>query len=326
MSTSGAARAFWVITPGRGAIRDAAIPPCGPDDVRVRTCFSGVSRGTEALVFGGRVPESERTRMRAPFQEGEFPGPVKYGYMNVGIVEQGPSGLAGRAVFVLFPHQTHYIVPASWAHVVPDGVPLRRAVLAANVETAINALWDARPHAGDRIVVVGGGTVGCAVAWAAAGITGCTVQLVDTYTPRADVANALGVSFATPETADGDADIVLHTSGTAEGLDTALRLAGLEGTIVEVSWFGDTVVPLPLGEAFHARRLTLRSSQVGRIPPAQQPRWDTRRRMQLVLDLLRDDRLGVLLTGESRFDDLPTTMARLAAGSPETLCHVVRYD
>jgi NADPH:quinone reductase-like Zn-dependent oxidoreductase len=319
------ARAFWVTGPGQGEIRDVMLPSCGPDDLLVRTCFTGISRGTESLVFAGRVPQSEWTRMRAPFQEGEFPAPVKYGYMNVGVVEDGPPELRDRHVFALYPHQTRYVVPASWAHPLPDGLPPRRAVLAANLETAVNGLWDARPHLGDRITVIGAGTVGCLVAWLAARVVACRVQLVDVNPRRADVARLLGVPFASPETAEAGADVVIHASGAPDGLERALRLAGVEATIVELSWYGDRPVSLPLGGAFHANRLTIAASQVGRIAPSQRARWDTRRRMHLVLDLLGDPSLDALLTGESRFEALPETMSALARSAGDTLCHVVRY-
>ena len=319
------ARAFWVTAPGRGEIRSVPLAPPREDEVLVRTCFSGVSRGTEALVFAGRVPRSEWARMRAPFQEGDFPAPVKYGYMNVGVVEAGPSGLRGRTVFVLFPHQTHYVVPAARIHPLPEGLPPRRAVLAANMETAVNGLWDARPHLGDRITVIGAGTVGCLVAWLAARVAGCRVQLVDVNAARAAVAQALGVGFADPAGAASDADLVIHASGDPEGLALALRLAGMEATVVEMSWFGDRPVPLALGEAFHANRLVVRSSQVGRIAPAQRARWDATRRMRLALELLQDDRLDVLLTGETAFESLPQAMAELASGAGHPLCHLVTY-
>jgi threonine dehydrogenase-like Zn-dependent dehydrogenase len=323
---SDTARAFWVTAPGRGEIRNVTLSARRDDEILVRTRYSGVSRGTESLVFAGHVPESERIRMRAPFQEGEFPAPVKYGYMNVGLVEDGPANLLGRHVFVLYPHQTRYLVPESWAHLLPDDLPPRRAVLAANMETAINGLWDAGPHVGDRIAVVGAGTVGCLVAWLAAHVPGCHVQLVDVNPARAETARALGARFGTPDTAEAEADLVIHASGAPDGLALALRLAGLEATVVEMSWFGNRVVPLALGEAFHARRLTIRSSQVGRIAPEQHVRWDTARRMRLALDLLRDPALEVLLTGDSAFDSLPQTMAALASGDAGTLCHVVTYD
>ena len=319
------ARAFWVAAPGRGEIRGEALRPPADGEVVIRALYSGISRGTEALVFDGRVPPSEWERMRAPFQSGDFPGPVKYGYASVGRVEDGPDGLRGRAVFALYPHQTQYVVPADAVHVIPETVPPARAVLAANMETAINGLWDARPHVGDRIAVVGAGTVGCLTAWLAARIHGCEVELVDVNPQREAVAQALGVAFSTPDRAAAEADVVIHASGAPEGLPLALRLAGLEATVVELSWYGDRVVSLPLGAAFHARRLAIASSQVGRIAPAQRPRWDTRRRMRLALSLLADPALDVLVTGESAFDELPAVMAALAARPGNALCHRIRY-
>jgi NADPH:quinone reductase-like Zn-dependent oxidoreductase len=318
------ARAFWIAEPGRGEIRREATKPPSADEVVVRALFSGISRGTEAIVFGGRVPESEWRRMRAPFQAGDFPAPVKYGYSSVGRIEQGPREIEGRTVFVLYPHQTRYVVPAQAVHVVPDSVPPGRAVLAANMETAINGIWDARPHAGDRITVIGAGTVGCLVAWLASRIAGCEVTLVDLNPRRKAVADALGVRFAL-EADGGDADVVIHASGSAAGLESALRSAGDEATIVELSWFGDQRVSLPLGGAFHARRLTIASSQVGRLAPSQRPRWDARRRMQLALSLLSDGALDVLITGESGFETLPEVMAGLARAPGDTLCHRITY-
>lgn len=291
----------------------------------MRALYSGISRGTEALVFGGRVPQSEWARMRAPFQVGEFPAPVKYGYSLTGIVEQGPADLVGRQVFVLHPHQTRFVVPATAVHVLPDDVPGSRAVLAANLETAINGIWDARPHVGDRISVIGGGTVGMLTAWLASRLPECVVELVDTNPQRAVVARALGVPFATPETAAAEADVVIHASGSPSGLELALNLAALEAAIVEMSWFGDQSVSLPLGGAFHSKRLTIASSQVGRIAPAQRTRWDYRRRLQLALGMLRDPALDAVITGESPFEALPEVMAGLARTPGDALCHRIRY-
>jgi threonine dehydrogenase-like Zn-dependent dehydrogenase len=320
------ARAFWVVAPGRGEIRRESLREVSHDEVVVQALFSGISRGTESLVFAGRVPDSERTRMRAPFQQGEFPAPVKYGYASVGRVDRGPDGIVGRTVFVLHPHQTRYIVPVSAAYVLPAGVPAARAVLAANLETALNGLWDARPHVGDRVVVIGAGTVGCLVAWLAAGSRGCNVQLVDINPVRARVAQRLGVSFALPTDAAREADVVIHASGSAEGLQLGLDVAGIEATVVEMSWFGDRQVSLPLGGAFHSKRLTIKSSQVGQIASVQRPRWDTRRRMEQALMLLTDATLDVLITGESRFDELPAVMAELAGAPGDVLCHRIMYE
>ena len=319
------ARAFWVAAPGRGELRVEALPSPAPEEVVVRTLFSGISRGTEALVFQGRVPVSEHQRMRAPFQAGDFPAPVKYGYANVGLVEHGPRDLHDRTVFALYPHQTRYVVPAGAVHVLPDGVPPQRAVLAANLETAINGVWDARVQVGDRVTVIGAGAVGCLVAWIAAQVPGAEVELVDVNPDRAGTARALGVRFAAPDSAKTGADVALHASGSATGLALALNLAGFEATIVEMSWYGDQVVPVTLGEAFHARRLTLKSSQVGTVAASQRARWDTRRRMQLALAMLADPALDILITGESHFDALPEVMSQLAAAPGNTLCHRIRY-
>src|SRR5947209_2693091 len=252
------AHAFWLREPGVGEIRQVDLPEPGLDDVRVRTLHSGVSRGTEMLIFRGGVPAAQYVAMRAPFQEGDFPGPVKYGYLNVGAVEQGPPELRGRTVFCLYPHQTAYVVPARAVSVVPEGVPPARAVLAGTVETAVNALWDAAPLIGDRVTVVGAGMVGCCVARLLSRIPALQVTLVDVDAGRADVAAALGVDFALPADAAGDRDFVVHASATSAGLQRSLDLLGPEGTVIDLSWYGDTAVRLSLGGAFHSRRLGIR--------------------------------------------------------------------
>jgi threonine dehydrogenase-like Zn-dependent dehydrogenase len=322
----GDARAFWVTAPGRGEIRAEPLPEPGPGDVVVRTLYSGISRGTEALVFTAAVPPSERQRMRAPFQAGQFPAPVKYGYSNVGIVEQGPAELCGRSVFCLYPHQTRYVVPGAAVHPLPDGVPPERAVLAANLETAVNGLWDATPRIGDRIAVIGAGTVGCLVAWLAARIPAARVELIDVDPRKAAAADALGVVFKLEADASSEADLVVHTSGSAAGLCTALELAGFEATVVEMSWYGTRRPEVPLGESFHSRRLTLKSSQVGAVAAEQRARWDTRRRMRLALELLAAPELDALVTGESRFAELPNVLEELSAQPGYTLCHRIDYS
>ncbi len=319
------ALAFWVREPGVGELRPVPLPEPTPDEVLVRAVASGVSRGTEALVFEGRVPESQHAAMRAPFQEGDFPGPVKYGYLSVGRVEQGPGDLVGRTVFCLHPHQTRYVVPVDAVHLVPDGVPAARAVLAGTVETAVNALWDAAPLVGDRVAVVGAGMVGCCVARLLARIPGVEVTLVDVDSSRASVAAGLGVGFATPAEVTPGRDLVVHTSATAAGLQLSLDLLVKEGTVVDLSWYGDTEVALSLGGRFHSDRLTIRSSQVGTVATARRGRRTTRERMRLALELLRDPAFDVLLTGTSRFEELPDVMPLLAAGKLAALCHLVAY-
>ena len=318
------ARAFWV-RPDVGEIRSVPLPEAGPDDVVVRTLYSGVSRGTETLVFRGGVPRSQYAIMRAPFQDGEFPGPVKYGYLNVGVVERGPARLTGRVVFCLYPHQTAYVVPAASVIAVPDDVPPARAVLAGTVETAVNALWDAAPLVGDRVAVVGAGMIGCCVARLLAGIPGVSVSLVDVDAGRADIAAELGVHFALPEDVGGDRDLVVHASATAAGLQRSLELLAPEGTVLELSWYGDEEVTLSLGGAFHSQRLGIRASQVGRVSPARRGTRTHADRLALALELLRDPAFEALLTGRSAFDELPDVMPRLASGELPALCHTITY-
>ena len=319
------AQSCWILAAGSAEIRSQALGAVGPGEVLVRTLHSGISRGTEALVFRGEVPASEFQRMRAPFQEGAFPWPVKYGYANVGIVEAGPDALLNRPVFCLYPHQTLYVVPAAAVHPLPEGLPPARAVLAANMETAVNALWDAAPRVGDRVAVIGAGVVGLLVAWLARRVPGCEVVVIDTQPGRGAIAARLGIGFSSPDNATPDADLVLLASGSPEGLGTALRLAAFEATVVELSWYGQRAVQLPLGEAFHSRRLTLRSSQVGHVAAAQRARWSRDRRLAMALSLLDDPVLDALITDSAPFDQLPVVLARLAAGASDSLCTRIDY-
>lgn len=319
------ALAYWATGPGRGELRPVDLPTPGPGQVLVQALYSGVSRGTEALVAAGRVPASQRAAMRAPFQEGEFPFPVKYGYASVGRVAAGPDDLLGLPVFCLHPHQGAYVVPRDAVHPLPQGLPPGRAVLAANAETALNVVWDAGAAPGERAHVIGGGTIGCLVAWLLGRLPGAEVTLADTDPARAPVAEALGVAFAPPEELRPDADLVVHASGNPDGLRRALAVAGQEARVVEASWYGDREVALPLGEAFHSRRLTIVGSQIGAVSPALRPRWSHARRLAKALELLRDPVLDTLITGESPFEELPEVMARLATAPGGTLCHRVVY-
>jgi len=320
------ARAFWVTAPGHGEIKAQRLQSPAPGELLIRTRRSAISRGTESLVFRGEVPESEWRRMRCPFQEGEFPAPVKYGYSSVGVVEDGPAEALGRRVFCLYPHQDRFIVPSDAVIAVPDTVPDRRATLAANMETAVNGMWDAMPGPGDRIAVIGAGVVGCLVAALAARLPGAEVELIDIDPTREATAAALGCHFAMPDKASLEADLVVHASGSPAGLATALTIAGFEATVLEMSWYGTRTVPLTLGGAFHSRRLALRSSQVGAVPAGRRQRWSHRRRLTLALSLLRDPVFDVLFSGENEFSVLPDLMPRLAASSAGVLCHTLWYD
>lgn len=320
-----ASRALWYLGDGRVEMRDGSVGASG-GEARVRTLWSGVSRGTERLVFEGRVPESEWGRMRAPRQQGEFPGPVKYGYAAVGIVEDGPARLRGRAVFCLNPHEDVFDARETELHLLPEGLPPRRATLAANMETAVNALWDSGAGPCDQIVVVGAGVVGLLAASLAARLPGAEVTAVDRDESRREIVEALGVRFVTPGDAPRDADVVLHASASAAGLATALACAGEEATVVEMSWHGAHDVAVPLGRAFHARRLRLISSQVGQVAPSRRPRWSSRRRLSAALGLLAEDpRLDRVIDVEIPFNEAPEALPRLLAPGAEGVGLVIAY-
>ena len=312
-------KALWCIAPSTARIG----PADSGEGTAVATLYSGISRGTERLVFEGRVPESEFVRMKAPFQEGSFPFPIKYGYSNVARITEGPR--AGQTVFALAPHQTTLRLPPEALIPVPADVPSARAVLASNMETALNVLWDADAAAGDRIFVVGAGVVGALCAYLAARIPGTEVTLTDTNPERGFVANRLGCSFSPTEQVPSECDIVINTSASADGLATAIEAAGDEAKVVEASWYGMGSVAIPLGGAFHSRRLQIIGSQVGKIPAKRAHRWNFRRRLKTALGLLSDEKLDVLISGETAFEDIDSCYGDILT-SPDTLCHRIHYS
>ncbi|WP_270935923.1 zinc-dependent alcohol dehydrogenase [Falsiroseomonas oryzae] len=322
------ARALWTVAPGVAEIREHDLPAPAPDQALVVTRASGISRGTERLVFQGRVPQSQWPAMRAPLQQGDFPFPVSYGYAAVGEVRDGPAALRGRRVFCLHPHHDAFLAPAAMCIPVPDAVPDRRAVLAANMETAVNVLWDARPLVGERALVVGAGVVGLLVAFLLARIPGLDLVVCDLDPARRGIVESLGARFCAPEEAPGERDLVVHASASAEGLRLALSRCGFEGRVVEASWFGDRDCALPLGEAFHAKRLSLVSTQVGAVAPAMRGRRTHAERLALALDLLADARLDALAGPELPFAELPQRIGPVLLpkpGEPQPLCPVVTY-
>ncbi len=323
MASSG--QALWYVAPGRAEIRPEPVAPPAEGEVRVAAVASALSRGTERLIFSGRVPESEYERMRAPFMSGAFPFPVKYGYAMVGRVEQGPAALTGRLCFALYPHQTVFNLAAENIVPLPDGLPPERAVLAANMETALNAVWDAQPGPADRIAVVGAGVLGLLVARLCARMPGTEVTVVDINPDRAGIARAFGAAFAAPDAAPRDCDLVVHTSASAAGLASALRLAGDEATVLELSWYGSDDVKVPLGDAFHSRRLRLISSQVSKVAPSHRPRWDYRRRLSAALGLLNDPVLDALIAPPVAFADLPGKLPDILTPTSGVLCQLIRY-
>jgi NADPH:quinone reductase-like Zn-dependent oxidoreductase len=323
--TTDVASALWYCGPGEVEIRQEDVAAPKGDEIRVRALYSAISRGTEALVFGGKVPRSEFERMRAPFMAGDFPFPVKYGYASVGRIESGAEGLRGKTVFALHPHQNAFNIPASAVVELPPALSPQRAVLAANMETALNAVWDAAPGPSDRIAVVGAGVVGALVAFLCGRLPGADVKLVDINPHRAELAKALGVGFAGPAEAQGDCDLVVHASGSPDGLRTAIELAGEEATVLEMSWYGDTAVNAMLGGSFHSRRLRLISSQVGKVAPSHRARWTHRRRLAAAIALLQDQRLDALLAPAINFADLPKRLPEILNAGSGILCQPVAY-
>lgn len=307
-------RALWFTAPGECEIRAGEVAPGG---VTVDAICSGISRGTEALVLAGRVPPSEAQRMRGPHQEGAFPFPVKYGYAMVGVARDGR--LAGRQVFCLHPHQDRFRLPEEALHPLPEGLPPERAVLAANMETALNIVWDAQATVGDRVNVFGAGVVGLLAAHLLARM-GAEVSLVDPAEARRGIAAALGLKLGAPLP---DADIAINTSGTDAALADAIGSLDFEGRLVEASWHGEGLSRLPLGGTFHSRRLSIVSSQVGQVPPARRARWPHARRLAKALDLL-DPHLDALVACETPFDRIAEDFPKIVA-DPATLCHLIRY-
>jgi threonine dehydrogenase-like Zn-dependent dehydrogenase len=319
------ARALWYTAPGVVELRSAPLQPPQTGEARVRSLFSGISRGTERLVFTGGIAAAEWERMRAPMQEGAFPFPVKYGYCATGIVEEGPADLLGRNVFCLHPHQTYFNAPVADISPIPETVPLRRATLTANMETSLNAVWDSGAGPGDRIVVIGAGVVGLLVLSLVTRLPGTVVTGVDTDETRRPIIEALGAGYARPEHTPGDVDVVFHASASAAGLATAINCAGFEGTIVEMSWYGNSSVDIDLGGAFHSRRLRLISSQVSQIAPSRRPRWDFRRRREAALGLLDLPAIDALVAEEIAFEDAPSAFPNILAANAGGLAPVIRY-
>jgi threonine dehydrogenase-like Zn-dependent dehydrogenase len=318
-------QALWYVGAGRAELRPERVPAPAPGEVRVRALFGAISRGTERLVFEGRVPPSQYQRMRGPHMGGTFPYPAKYGYATVGRVEEGPDELKNRIVFALHPHQSVFTVAADSVSPVPEQVPPARAVLAANMETALNALWDGAPGPADRIAVVGGGVLGLLVARLCARMPGTRVTVVDIAESRGEVARALGAGFAAPAAAPEGCDLVFHASATGAGLATALRIAGEEATIVELSWYGAGDVAAPLGEAFHSRRLRLVASQVGEVAPSHRLRWTRARRLAAALELLADPALDVLLAPPVPFENLAERLAEILGSQTDARCPLIQY-
>lgn len=310
-------QALWVVEKQRAEISRAALGT----GVLIKSLYGGISRGTERVVFNAAVPETEFQRMRCFGQEGEFSFPVKYGYCAVGEVLEGE--LSGKLVFALHPHQDYFRIAEDRIHPLPEDLPANRAILAANMETALNITWDAEVIAGEKIAVIGAGVVGILSAYLSQK-QGADVVLIDINPERARIASKLGIEFSSPEKITAEFDTIIHTSASSEGLSMALEIARDEGKIIEASWFGNKSVSLPLGGAFHSRRLKIISSQVGKIPTSKKD-WTFNMRMQRAIELLKDSKLDSLISGETGFEDIADEYAGII-NHPNTLCHRIRYE
>ncbi|GHC69123.1 zinc-dependent alcohol dehydrogenase [Limoniibacter endophyticus] len=318
------ASALWLEKPGEAALRQEHLPQPADDQIVLRSRFGAISRGTEALVFKGQVPESEWQRMECLHQDGDFGFPVKYGYCLVGEIEAGPHDMIGKRGFCLHPHQTRALLKVETFHPIPEAVPSRRAVLAANMETALNIVWDAGIATGTRLCVFGAGVVGLLVARIAAKIPGVQVTMVDIDDAKQEIAEAFGCRFANADTLSGEFDVLVNVSASGEALQLAIDNAALEAKIVEASWYGEKTVELRLGGPFHSKRLSIISSQVGLVAASRRGQVDAKRRMQIALSLLDDPLLDLLFSGETPFDALPARYGVILADK-STLCHRVIY-
>jgi len=298
------ARALWFTTPGKAVLRSDKIgPPVGDEICTVRSLYSAVSEGSERLVLAGKVPPDLHQSMRVPYMAGDFSFPIKYGYSLVGVVDRGAAHLVGAVVHLMHPHQDICCVDSADVFPVPEGIPPRRAVLASNLETAVTAIWDARPALGERVLVVGFGCIGALIAQVLRGMPGIDLHIVERDEARSHLARNLG--YATAASAGEEQfDLAFHASGSAAGLQVAIDCVGMEGRIVEVSWYGTAETPLRLGGTFHSQRKIIIASQVSHLPSFQTPRWDRIRRKQLVFSLLRDPAFDRLLDEPISFDKL----------------------
>lgn len=319
------ARALVYAAPQHCEIRDFPLVELAPGLVEVETLFSGLSRGTERVVFNGAIPESEHSRMRAPFQIGEFPFPVAYGYASVGNVVEGPEDLRGRTVFSLAPHQERLRLNGSAVTVLPEEVTPERAVLAANTETALNAIWDAELQPGSTVLIVGAGLLGCLLAALLSIRQDLSVYICDLLPQRSATLTEFPVSFITTTEGLDSVAVSFHTSASAAGLQTAIDALAFEGRVIELSWFGDRDVTLSLGGAFHSKRLTIQSSQVGHVARARRASTGYAQRLGQALGHLADPRFDAFVSEEVAFDDLPEAMPRLLAPDAPGIATRIRY-
>jgi 2-desacetyl-2-hydroxyethyl bacteriochlorophyllide A dehydrogenase len=322
-------RELWFTAPGAVELREGLPAQLATGQVRVRALASGISQGTELLLWRGEGPEPFDPSLDAASAPTY---PRRYGYAWVGeIVETcAVDRRVGERVFALLAHGDEHCVVASAARRLPPELPAERATLAANLETAVNVVWDAGIGLGDDVLVVGGGVVGLLAGQLARRAGASRVRLVEPLAARRLVAETLGFDAAlSPEqligAAEAEADVVIEATGRPECLDLAIAQARSEGVVAVASFYGQRVAPVSLGVAFHRRRLTLRASQVSHLPPSRAGRWSFDRRFELVCELLRDPRLDALLERPIAIADAAAVYARLAAAPQGSLQVVFHY-
>ena len=283
------ARVLYFQAPRRIEIRDQDVSEPGEGEVRIETDLSGISAGTELLLYRGQLPGGTILDEALPSLSGKVDYPLAYGYAVIGrVVAQGTGvgDLLGRRVFAFETHRSAFLARPEELQLVPEDVPSESAVLLPTVETAVGLVHDARPLMGERVLVVGQGIVGLATTALLSRFPLARLVTVDRWEPRRRLSVELGAaSSVSPEDLDErDFDLTFEVSGSPEALDVAVTATGIEGRVIVGSWYGGKRAPLDLGTHFHRGRLSLRSSQVSRISPRLSARWTKERRFQVALE------------------------------------------
>jgi 2-desacetyl-2-hydroxyethyl bacteriochlorophyllide A dehydrogenase len=330
---------LWWTALRTGELRAEPLPPPGPEDVVVQAIASGISAGTELLVYRGQVPPE--LPLDLPTLAGSFRYPIKYGYASVGRVAAAGAAVRDRApgdlVFALHPHQSTYVLPAARTVLLPPNLPPEHGVFLANLETAVNVALDAAPRLGETVLLSGLGVVGLLVLQTLRRTGVAEIIAVDPLPRRRALAARLGASLtlapdadvaaqARARTAGRGVDLAVEVSGAPAALGPAIEAVADEGTVVVASWYGTKSVPLHLGSHFHRGRVRLRSSQVGHLDPALAPRWDHARRQAVALRLLAELPLGDLISHRIPFAQAPEAFALLDERPADALQVVLTYE
>ena len=314
-------QSFWIKKKNNSYIKDHSINQAGKNELLIQTKYSGISYGTERVVYTGSVPDSQRELMRCPYQEGNFGSDVKYGYMNIGKVIDGPPGFKGKYVYTLFPHQTYYILDKTEVTLIPESIPLKRCLLTANMETAINGMWDTLPSCGDKILVIGSGVVGFLMAYILKSIPGSEILLVDSDSKKNKYSKLFNINFKNKY----KANIIYECSGNAKILDGLSKHVKDEAIICILSWYGDNISKVKFGEEFLSKRIKIIFSQVSKVSHNRSQYWDNVKRRELAIKMLNDDRLDNLIEKKIiKFSKLPLFFSQMN-NKQSFFCKVVDY-